>query len=306
VARVIVACLALVGCNQLYGLDQTRLVDAPPPGDSLDMDQDGVADSVDNCVDVANTIQSDIDADDAGDACDPCSFRFDPALDRDTDTVAAAADNCPGISNPNQLDADGDGIGDACDPNPSTADVRRCFADFWVDVQQSWRLTGPWKVLGTEASAAIFHTPADGTPFWLPAVASGLAPSQIALQVLVSSPTTTALDAHAGIAIGAADESAFTACELVATTTSLKLRITDALGFNEISVANPGQQMSVTLDYRRVGGEVAVRCTTSRTGGAPEQVLRQTAAPITPSTVFLTSTNASGIFRNLAVYDTVP
>ena len=38
----------------------------------LDVDEDGVLDSDDNCVDIANPNQSDIDFDGAGDACDPC------------------------------------------------------------------------------------------------------------------------------------------------------------------------------------------------------------------------------------------
>ena len=38
----------------------------------LDVDEDGVLDSDDNCVDTANPDQSDIDQDGDGDACDPC------------------------------------------------------------------------------------------------------------------------------------------------------------------------------------------------------------------------------------------
>ena len=38
----------------------------------LDVDEDGVLDSDDNCIDIANPSQADIDFDGAGDACDPC------------------------------------------------------------------------------------------------------------------------------------------------------------------------------------------------------------------------------------------
>ena len=38
----------------------------------LDVDEDGVLDSDDNCIDIANPDQNDIDFDGAGDACDPC------------------------------------------------------------------------------------------------------------------------------------------------------------------------------------------------------------------------------------------
>ena len=38
----------------------------------LDVDEDGVLDSDDNCVDIANPDQTDIDLDGDGDACDPC------------------------------------------------------------------------------------------------------------------------------------------------------------------------------------------------------------------------------------------
>ena len=38
----------------------------------LDVDEDGVLDSDDNCIDIANPNQADIDFDGAGDVCDPC------------------------------------------------------------------------------------------------------------------------------------------------------------------------------------------------------------------------------------------
>jgi hypothetical protein len=81
---------------------------APPPGDA---DGDGVLDEEDNCPDVFNPDQSDLDGDGLGDACDP---------DRDGDGVGNDADNCADVANPDQLDNDGDGIGNACDPTPGS------------------------------------------------------------------------------------------------------------------------------------------------------------------------------------------
>jgi len=71
-----------------------------------DTDGDGVADTVDNCPDLANTDQSDIDGDGLGDVCDD---------DIDGDGILNDEDNCAETFNPDQLDIDGDGIGIACD-----------------------------------------------------------------------------------------------------------------------------------------------------------------------------------------------
>jgi hypothetical protein len=74
----------------------------------VDMDNDGIADDIDNCPNNANAAQTDTDGDGLGDACDNC-------LDVDHDTICGPVDNCPNVANQSQIDADGDGIGDACD-----------------------------------------------------------------------------------------------------------------------------------------------------------------------------------------------
>lgn len=73
-----------------------------------DLDLDGVLVDEDNCPDVANPDQDDIDDDDLGDACDN---------DSDNDDVVDDEDNCPLTPNPDQIDTDEDGFGDACDPD---------------------------------------------------------------------------------------------------------------------------------------------------------------------------------------------
>lgn len=73
-----------------------------------DDDGDGFADWIDNCPDVQNPSQADLDHDGLGDACD---------LDDDGDGVPDDADNCPTMKNPSQADNDGDGQGDPCDPD---------------------------------------------------------------------------------------------------------------------------------------------------------------------------------------------
>jgi len=71
-----------------------------------DRDDDGIADSDDNCSDTENTDQTDTDDDERGDVCDS---------DIDGDGVPNEEDNCPKAANSEQKDLDGDGEGDACD-----------------------------------------------------------------------------------------------------------------------------------------------------------------------------------------------
>lgn len=74
-----------------------------------DIDKDGIADVLDNCVSQANTDQADVNGNGRGDACD----------DFDKDGLINSNDNCPNQPNKDQLDTDGDGIGDVCDGEES-------------------------------------------------------------------------------------------------------------------------------------------------------------------------------------------
>ncbi|MBK9262941.1 MAG: thrombospondin type 3 repeat-containing protein [Polyangiaceae bacterium] len=75
---------------------------------SVDTDNDGIVDDMDNCPTVVNPMQEDNDGDGQGDVCDP---------DDDNDGVMDVADNCPLVANADQTDTEADGFGDACDPD---------------------------------------------------------------------------------------------------------------------------------------------------------------------------------------------
>lgn len=104
--------------------------DAFPEDDSesLDSDSDSIGNNADNCPNVANTDQADLDSDGIGDVCDDdrdgdgvlnadeVAAGSDPDMfDTDSDTIGDGADNCPVVSNTNQEDLDNDSVGDVCD-----------------------------------------------------------------------------------------------------------------------------------------------------------------------------------------------
>lgn len=72
-----------------------------------DIDEDGMTNEIDNCPDIFNSDQLDLDADGLGDSCD---------ADADGDGIQDRnGDNCPSLANADQTDSNADGIGDACD-----------------------------------------------------------------------------------------------------------------------------------------------------------------------------------------------
>ena len=90
---------------------------------NADRDGDNVIDDEDNCIEVQNTDQADIDNSLIGDACE----------DFDRDSVYNTIDNCSNIPNASQLDEDGDGIGDACDESESRLTEKYAWI-LWVGI----------------------------------------------------------------------------------------------------------------------------------------------------------------------------
>ncbi len=98
-----------------------------------DHDGDDHQDNADNCPDIFNPDQGDLDEDGRGDGCDVCPWsavdcpcRVPIAGDRDGDGVADAMDLCPEIGDPQQADRDQDGIGDVCDFCPDAPSEAGC------------------------------------------------------------------------------------------------------------------------------------------------------------------------------------
>ena len=88
-------------------------------GEPGDLDQDGIADALDVCPDVADPDQADTDADGVGDACDADADNDGVPAGEDCDDLDPAVWTCDGEVCGNGLDDDGDGqIDEGCGNDP--------------------------------------------------------------------------------------------------------------------------------------------------------------------------------------------
>lgn len=307
--RIAVLHIALLaGCDLVYGLSGPVIdasVDVTEAGDAdpcpNDRDCDLVLDPIDNCGDLPNPDQDDIDDDGIGDRCDACSVAPSSA-DEDLDGIADDVDNCPHVTNADQLDGDGDSIGTACDPNPSAADALSCFFGFG-DVSETtrlWSVAKPWST----QSSRLDHQPAAATPSAVSHPPSGAITLHDAYELVARVQIATILSMQVGIGLG--EHGAATngvRCVLDGTSGSASVTLLDPAGgvLARAAFGALGVEQQIAFRFVRQGSTTALTCSIKSPGGAPVVVTANTPLP-DDVTTHLISENANSSFLSLAIF----
>lgn len=132
----------MVSCNQAFGIEETRALDAYV---APDMDGDGTPDGLDNCIAMPND-QVDTDEDGVGDLCD----------------------NCPLVANRRQENSgDSDPVGDACDPHSRQEGDCLIALDVFDDptaFPEQWEIRSSAAPAIAHGSGRVIVTPGDTLP----------------------------------------------------------------------------------------------------------------------------------------------
>ncbi len=130
--------------KSLVDAQGTSVIDAwIGSADPCDVDLDGHADVVDNCMNAGNPEQDDDDMDGLGNVCDPdddgdgwtdtldnCPVDFNEDQDdRDVDLIGDSCDLCADHASADNADSDGNGIGNACECGDQNGDGRVDIVD---------------------------------------------------------------------------------------------------------------------------------------------------------------------------------
>jgi hypothetical protein len=216
-----------------------------PPG-TVDTDNDGKPDNIDNCRTVANPDQANEDGDPLGDACDLC----------------------PQISD-NAADSDGDHIGDACDPNPGVADTVWLFSGFNTGLP-AWSRSDHWtsgtgSVVATSAGNALVDNEFLVAPF----TATGVPDNFSAMTtVLVQTMQGSDGDHSAGIEIYDSNAMKGVDCGLdqAPAGSNSMLRLTDRNNLKKSTAYSWTTGVQYLISVTRHGSTYA--CTVTGPGGA--------------------------------------
>ncbi|HEY5920060.1 MAG TPA: hypothetical protein VIV11_00255 [Kofleriaceae bacterium] len=149
----LVPVLVLAGCNTIFGLERTVLVDAEVVEEDADLftvdrDRDGVPDDMDSCIASIADAELDVEGDGQPNKTDPCPFDY------------------------GTVDTDMDGVFDDCDPFPNlTGDRMRCVMTFasapinralWEVRDGEWHMVAGFLGIvtpGTVVAAVPFEAP---------------------------------------------------------------------------------------------------------------------------------------------------